>query len=156
MKKITFLAIACCLVTSVFAQNCDAPFDIVATNTTITSVDLGWNVPQTAVVALTSENYANYTDAKNMRIFAKEGVSISFLANTGANTSDTRVAVLGRSGATGLVLGRGKDVVDLGEDLEATLAFKRFGFLRKRFFGFVGVKARARLAASLVLRTDSK
>ena len=84
MKKITFLAIACCLVTSVFAQNCDAPFDILATNTTMTSVGLGWNVPQTAVVALTSENYANYTDAKNMRIFAKEGVSISFLANTGA------------------------------------------------------------------------
>ena len=84
MKNITFLAITCCLVTSIFSQNCDAPFDIVVTNTTITSVDLGWNVPQTAVVALTSENYANYIDAKNMRIFAKEGVSISFLANTGA------------------------------------------------------------------------
>ena len=86
----------------------------------------------------------------------RAGFDLAFLATTCANTSDTRVAVFVRSGATGLVLGRGKDVVDLGEDLEATLAFKRFGFLRKRFFGFVGVKARARLAASLVLRTDSK
>jgi hypothetical protein len=86
----------------------------------------------------------------------RAGFDLDFLATTCANTSDTRVAVFVRSGATGLVLGGGKDVVDLEEDLEATLAFKRFGFLRKRFFGFVGVKARARLAASLVLRTDSK
>ena len=84
MKIIIFSAIACCLVTSTFAQNCNAPFDILATNITSTSVTLGWNVPQTAVVALTNENYTNYIDANNLRIFAKEGVSARFLANTGA------------------------------------------------------------------------
>ena len=85
MKKIIFSAIACCLVTSTFAQNCNAPFDILATNITSASVTLGWDAPQTSVIALTDENYTNYIDANNLRMFATEGVSARFLANTGSH-----------------------------------------------------------------------
>ena len=84
------------------------------------------------------------------------GFDLAFLATTGANTSDTRVTVPGRNGASGLVFGRGKDVVDLERNLEAALVQERFGFLRKRSFRFSGVKARARLKESLALRADSK